>query len=697
MSSYEEKTMTEEPTDAGKCLTFAEFCALIPSAWRLTVAQPRPLELDTLEERPFIEPKLIKILGSKDPAVVMIVARGAVGKTTLGREIARKTGTNLWSLGQVQVGHRYLEGALAAAYGDNQFSIVTNEIGQGQRAIVLDGLDEALLRAGGANFDAFLESLAVRFQNVSGRPSLVLLSRPVAAERAWDKLNERDVQVSYYEIDYFDRPDAEMFINTYSDRGRYNSRQLNKVDFDRARNAVLDRLQEAVPPGLDPRSIVGYAPVLRLVAELLDTPNPHAVAEQAKTWKADELLRKVAEGILTREQEQKVNLPEYRNAGAWTPDEQCIRLLARRAGHTLQTRLPHTLPEILREEYERRVEIWINDHPFARETIFEEYVHAWSLACEDIREPSLRESLRDRLRVKIPPYRPTPLLLRFTMDLAKEFVSVDAADFGFLYESALADSPSMGGRGGLMPRLTLASSDLHEDIVGEIIFPTSAKESKRRVRLMLKNSKSGLWFWRQLAWANVSVAVDVRIGARGIDEFILGPNVDLDCETFCCEVGVVHIIAPNQEGQVVIEAQGYRDQTAPNITSFDQPPYLKVAWRPIGYPWSRYQLTRRGVMIPGVQEAFVRLRRILNPFRSTVHFYDLSCPKNLINRIAGEKLADDVLKYCMKKKLIRHSGDSYLLDRAVLDKLGIHWDDLQGREVSDNIANFLNAFLENDQ
>ena len=202
--------MCQAPNAGVPRLTFDNICALLPTAQQLPVATPRPTELDPLNEQPFVEPTIKEILRVGRPAVILIAARGAVGKTTLGREIARRTGTHLWALGLVQVGHRYLEGALAAAYGDQNFSTVATELSHGKRAVVLDGLDEALLRAGDANFDAFLDSLARRFKTVGESPSLVLLGRTLAAERVWDYLIGKGVQVSFYEIDYFDRPSAEL-------------------------------------------------------------------------------------------------------------------------------------------------------------------------------------------------------------------------------------------------------------------------------------------------------------------------------------------------------------------------------------------------------------------------------------------------------------------------------------------------------
>ena len=101
--------------------------------------------------------------------------------------------------------------------------------------------------------------------------------------------------------------------------------------------------------------------------------------------------------------------------------------------------------------------------------------------------------------------------------------------------------------------------------------------------LQLVNSGHGLWFWRQLAWANISVGGEVRIGASGGD-FALGPGVDLDCDIFHCDAGVVRVSAPSAEEQVVIEANSYRGEGAPEVASTDARPHLRVAWEGLSYP-----------------------------------------------------------------------------------------------------------------
>ncbi len=158
--------------------TFDELTARLPAAVRLPLAQSAGDAVEAPNHKPFfVAPTLTAIWQSDlQPSIVLVSARGAVGKTTFARELASRTGAHLWPLGKYQVGHQFLEGALAKAYGDESYSGVARELREGRRLVVLDGLDEARLHAGQKNFDAFLDGLIERFHQSGERPSVWLVA-----------------------------------------------------------------------------------------------------------------------------------------------------------------------------------------------------------------------------------------------------------------------------------------------------------------------------------------------------------------------------------------------------------------------------------------------------------------------------------------------------------------------------------------
>ncbi len=703
-------------------ITFDELTDRLPTAMRLPLGPSASPAVEAPEHKAFfVAPTLTNVWQSEPkPSVVLVSARGAVGKTTFAGELASKAGADLWPLGKFQVGHQFLEGALAAAYGDKSYSQVARELREGKRLVVLDGLDEAWLHAGQRNFDAFLDSLFKRFIEAGERPSLLVLGRPLAAGYTADRLFDANVSFEWYEIDYFDRSSAERFIENYLDRGRYKPHRLHRADFEGARDTLFDWLEGGLPEGVNPKSLTGYAPVLLFTAELLDIGNPYAQVKQLERDADRELpaapLAEIALGLLKRDMTKVVDeMPNeelkkaYRIAKVWTPEEQCIRFLAKKAGYELEARPPNGLPDRLRSEYEENVERWIGDHPFKDHPLFEDYVYAWLLSRNAV-ERGLAESVREYLKSERARYRPTPLLLWFVghtgvEESPREQVSIDAADFGFVYESVLADAASVGRAGFELskanyPKLTLSSQPPGRRFVGEIRFPdpigTDEKTGGRKVRLDLQDTGSGLWFWRNLLAADIAVAGAVRFGTAAAD-FVLGPDVDLECDAFACDAATVRVTAPSEEEGVVLLAKEYLGDAVPQLSSWGNGTLnLRVGWQPLRYPWNRFPLPEsRDPRITGeIKESFLKLRRLLILFQAK-GYGDLARSVDLIENpaFAGSGLARKVLEFCLEQKLVRKVGGLYELSRKEVDDRGLKWEDLRGHRISPTIASFLGDFL----
>jgi hypothetical protein len=535
-----------------------------------------------------------------------------------------------------------------------------------------------------------------------------------------NRLFDANITFEWYEIDYFNRSSAEQFIDNYLDRGRYQPHRNRREDFELARNTLFQWLENSVPQGVDPTSLTGYAPVLRFIAGLLDIGNPFGQVQQLKREserdKPAAPLAKIALGILERDMRKVVDeepnrdlKQAYQKAKVWTPDEQCIRFLAEKTGYALETRLPKELPDALRSAYEESVRSWVTDHPFHDHPLFEDYVYAW-LFSGNVVEKGLAEAVREYLKSEQAEYRPTPLLLWFASqtnpkDGPSEQISIDAGDFGFLYESVLADAGFVGRAGSgpsktHYPRLTLSSQDSGSPLVGEIEFPApvgaAEKTSGRKVRLDLQNTGSALWFWHSLLAADIAVADAVRIGTRGAD-FVLGPDVDLECDAFACDAATVRVTSSSEQEGVVLLAQRYVGDAVPQLsTDGNGMPHLRVGWQPLRYPWNRFPLPEnRGARITGeVRAAFLKLRRFLMLFQAQGHA-QLARSSDLIENpaFAGSGLARKLLDYCLERKLVRKVGVLYELSRQELDDRGISWEDLRGHRISSSIASFLTEFL----
>ena len=93
-------------------ITFDELINRLPIAMRLPLGQSAPPAVKEPDHKPFfVAPTITSVWQSElKPSVVLVSARGAVGKTTFAGELASMTGAHLWPLGKFQVGHQFLEG-----------------------------------------------------------------------------------------------------------------------------------------------------------------------------------------------------------------------------------------------------------------------------------------------------------------------------------------------------------------------------------------------------------------------------------------------------------------------------------------------------------------------------------------------------------------------------------------------------------
>ena len=183
-----------------------------------------------------------------EPAVVVISAPGAVGKSTLGREVARRTGAPLWDLALTgPVGAGSVAGQLVSAYGTSNVAQIWSAFANGSHLVVIDALDEGRMKVNEASFLAFLQDIADLCRQFSAAPGVrfMLLGRTIVAEAAWIELDSAGVNTNLLVIEAFDRPRAERYIDlriagmpsTYSERI-----SAYRGPFEAARNGVFDEL-----------------------------------------------------------------------------------------------------------------------------------------------------------------------------------------------------------------------------------------------------------------------------------------------------------------------------------------------------------------------------------------------------------------------------------------------------------------------
>ena len=135
-----------------------------------------------------------------------MAAPGAVGKSTLARQIAYVTGSvyvDLASSGPV---------GASTFIGEIVNSGLHDDWRSGAIAVLLDGLDEAKLKANEEGFHSFLSDVAD--QSADRAVPTVLFGRTAAIQEARDFLVKHPTEVSVLEIGYYGPEAALDFANS---------------------------------------------------------------------------------------------------------------------------------------------------------------------------------------------------------------------------------------------------------------------------------------------------------------------------------------------------------------------------------------------------------------------------------------------------------------------------------------------------
>ena len=292
--------------------------ATLPLGWTTDITS-----LSTFVEAPL---ELADDCGPEMPYPILLVsAPGAVGKSTLAREIAAQTGGVLVDLAQAEaVGSSTISGGLAWADLFNRFR-------RGNVALMIDGLDEARMRVTEDSFTAFLEDIC-KLARADGRP-ITLFGRTSAVEEAWLNFSEMGFEPPIIEIKFHGPASALDFVmrRIGSARAERGENIAAAADADaKAARYILSSLEQQAE--VDGDKFVGYAPVLIAISKRVAAErNPMALVQGFERGAAGLSLNDIVDAILERERTKLEPLvftdPALKKL-LYSKDEQVERLVA---------------------------------------------------------------------------------------------------------------------------------------------------------------------------------------------------------------------------------------------------------------------------------------------------------------------------------------------------------------------------------
>ena len=660
----------------------------------------------------FVGPDInfVRPLEREHTSLIIVRAPGALGKSTIARELTVRTKGILWDLSTVTVAQNSFSGTLLKNSGSDTIGGLLQDIDSGQITILIDALDETEVRSTG--FDAFLDEVAAMAKQPRQLPTLLLFARTETAVWVEMYLDDQSVPLAIAEPCYFTRPQSNEFIANQLDRRTSNHRR-HLAPFEQARDQLIRSLCHTI--SVDPdeawsepiaRVFFGYAPVLESIADLLaqsdnyselihefhDTSFTPPEAGDANPWF---VLHALVDHLLIREQKKLIdNVRGHIEATAtrigWSSwddlylrDEQCQRALHAVLGTTTGYANPR-MPSELHPEYLEASHAFAQQHAFLSTTedggiqvsniVFRAYLDAWALVYGpvELRDP-VRRRLADAGHVM------QPALGYFILSLAASDTPIDSADLAYLYASMRAT----------MTEDSKVESYIDADQDGaECTFS---------------------WPSEQTAMVSVSGS-SIHLGSRGSDltiiapdancviglpqqHLIVGPNVRVECKSLY--INATDMRVSTNAGSVSFVCEYLIPQLGDVRLNIDGGEVFEVVGAgPYPFPFDRHASSTVSDARDRVShDLFLSFRRILLHFGGTHSGKPTRGHTWMERKIAPDGLKRRVLDYMVEEGVITKDNRLYIADTERMAEIGVIHEDLVRGVLAPSVEDFLSGYI----
>jgi hypothetical protein len=683
---------------------------------RRLVGVIRPVSRPTLagwsiesERNPsFIEAEMRLRAGYDDLSapIWLVAAPGAVGKSTLAKEISARSGAVYLDLATADtVAGNYLTGGL-----------VKNDLFAPWQAqtttILIDALDEARLRVTQSSFEDFLNDVA----GLAVKRTLptVFFGRVGIVEEAWLVLSEIGLNCPVFDIDFFDTQRANQFVMAAMDRltkkAGYEalaaSLAAHTSVYREATARFINGLEEACRT--DGNRFAGYAPVLEAVATVLaGVMNPARLNETVEQAMRGQILQELASQILEREAAKlRAQLPAVIPSNVrerlYTPDEQLDRLTGLIFG-TAAPPPPAALQPLHLASYDTAVKNFMPQHPFLDGTghqpsgaVFAAVINAKALF-----SPSSETVAAAERQAGNGPHTPNPFLIEFYLDHAMRKWGnnpiIPPEHVVVLYESIRARAAV-----GDIVRLTIEGEEENDEADVEIqISRAGSQGSDRPIRMRFRTSQAGaLRFGRQVNGVAVEAPhLDAIIGSGNPVEMVAPVSLNIARLSFdCTELVVLRAdnASGSEDGAVMLEASELVKSRVASAPLVRKGAELSVSWPGASsYPWTHFAGNSNRTEEQEIEPSLRSLRRLVLAFRShskgrLARFQD-KIEHVRITKGRGEAIC----RQLMRDGILSLDGNMYFLDPDALGRIvGATYQDLKLKRFNASVRQYVSSIPE---
>ncbi|NVC25607.1 ATP-binding protein [Kocuria salina] len=594
--------MTETEFPGHENLSVDKLVSLIGHGWcQVDMAEPRlknrQILVNASTPKGFVYP-ILKILGEPvaGAQVQLISAPAGVGKSWLAQAIADKTNNPLWDLSRYQVGSNFFTGTMVKHYGRN-FSKANEALLEGKGALVIDALDEALVRAGLRNAVEAIEDLTDLIKGVdSSLSSVVLLGRPESIQLAGATLASSGITCQSLEVTFFSKNSRDVYLREKASiYAQESGRQIGSAIMDEFLYFVNNDLAETIGEADD--SFLGYAPVLDALALMADQPNLFASLKQMRSsvnsfaWP---FLAQTINWILSRETEKFAN-----SFGQSDPLKREAAREVYSSEFQLRALLLHDLDDIDVYTHAYDAQSWrpslrpalqaqVREHPFLagsgrgiqpwadvltrlRNSVFRDYLAAWAF-CHGV--PESRQVGLSYSRPEVPP---SPVLMRMVMEIAGAEDILDGEIIGPFLDSLAASE----GFGSGYPVAHLSQTE--DPSVIELRF-SEGFEREWQSQVLLPDAGK-IWVARWVKDCNIDVPEHSVGTGAGRSDFALGGTVSINCKRIESYAASVRVMGESKVTIVTTEISGVTEEITVHPSSM-----LSIVCPSAGFPWVRYRV-----------------------------------------------------------------------------------------------------------
>ena len=648
--------------------------------------------LRTFKEAPLTLSSDLGDPGSPDRAPLLLVsAPGAVGKTTLAKQIAFHTGSIYLDLGAAgPVGDHTLSGGLFRS-GLTQHWLDDNI------AILIDGLDEARLRVTQEAFEAFLCDVA---QLSKGRQlATVLFGRTRAIEDAWLVLDDQGVESAVLEIGYFEPQAATEFSTELVSESCSTDRHLH-VRLEAVR-LLLSRLRQQTEQDGD--RFTGYAPVLVAVADrVTKARNPGALVAGIKSGSMSVTLQSVIDAILDREHSKLQSLTFDDSAltsALYQPAEQMDRLVVKRYG-TPKPLAVAAMSSDDEEVYERALATWVPEHPFlggsgdSPSVVFDAAITAHALGSSRASEAALRREFGRDANPFLSLFYPSGTGPSPSESLP---LGLPAEHIGVVYASVRARL-TLSETGNLLvterDEVEPGSALPHLDV--EISITKNDQERHERLIKFVSEQSAPIRIGPHLADAEIEVPKGrIEIG-NGTRVRLVAP-VTIECREMKLSAEEFIVEASRRESYasaVVLYAEEV-DASIADIPKLRGNVEFCVSWPGAhAYPWSKFAVEMEPVDDYRIKEGLQRLRRFITAFRARGKDKLARIKDKIESPRMTKGLGRTMLDALMRESVVYIDGKLYVLDASALGRVvGVTYMDCQKQRFGERASQFVDRAL----